>query len=77
MVEVTKLVFFCPSYIICPNFAFASKEVAQTKYHTMKYTHLAFILLFPFASLFAQVNAPDHSIPDSLEVELDDQEIKD
>ena len=43
----------------------------------MKYTHLAFILLFPFASLFAQVNAPDHSIPDSLEVELDDQEIKD
>jgi membrane-bound lytic murein transglycosylase D len=63
--------------MIFPNFAFASKEVAQTKLHTMKYAHLVFLLFFPFAFLFAQVNVPDHSTPDSLEVELDDQEIKD
>ena len=43
----------------------------------MKYVHLVFILLFPFASLFAQVNVPDNSVPDSLEVELEEQEIKD
>ena len=43
----------------------------------MKYVHLVFILLFPFASLFAQVNVPDNSVPDSLELELSEQQIID
>ena len=43
----------------------------------MKYTTLIILLLFPLATLFAQVNEPDYATPDSLEVELDDQEIQD
>lgn len=43
----------------------------------MKYAYLIILMLFPFATLFAQVNVPDYAAPDSLEVELSDQEIKD
>ena len=43
----------------------------------MKYTHLILLILFPFATLFAQVNDPDYASPDSLELELNDQEIQD
>ena len=44
----------------------------------MKYTHLIILLLFPFSVLFAQVNdEPDYAVPDSLEIELDEQEIQD
>lgn len=41
----------------------------------MKYTHLLMLLLFPFANLFAQVNLYEPTAPDSLEVELSDEEI--
>ena len=34
----------------------------------MKYTHLVFLLLFPFAHLFAQINSYEPTNPDSLEV---------
>ena len=43
----------------------------------MKYAHLLFLLLFPFATVFSQVNDPYNSEPDSLDVELNEQEIKD
>ena len=43
----------------------------------MKYAHLLFLLLFPFATVFAQVNDPYSSDPDSLDVELNEQEIRD
>ena len=43
----------------------------------MKYIHLILLILFPFATLFAQVNDPDYATPDSLEVELNEQEIND
>lgn len=43
----------------------------------MKYAYLIAFLLFPFATLFAQSNDPEYAEPDSLEVELDEQEIKD
>ena len=43
----------------------------------MKYVHLILLILFPFATLFAQVNDPDYATPDSLEVELNEQEIQD
>ena len=43
----------------------------------MKYAHLLFLLLFPFATVFAQVNDPYSSDPDSLDVELNEQEIND
>ena len=43
----------------------------------MKYAHLFLLLLFPFASLFAQYNDPDYADPDSLEVELNEQQIQD
>ena len=43
----------------------------------MKYIHLIFLMLFPFATLFAQSNDPEYAEPDSLEVELNDQEISD
>ena len=42
----------------------------------MKFTHLIILLLFPFANLFAQINRYEPSSPDSLEVELDDEEIR-
>ena len=43
----------------------------------MKYTHLLFLLLFPFTTLFAQVKGPGHTDPDSLDVEFNEQEIRD
>lgn len=43
----------------------------------MKYAHLILIMLFPFATLFAQVNDPYGSSPDSLDVELNEQEVND
>ena len=44
----------------------------------MKYAYLILLLLFPFGILFAQVNdEPDYPAPDSLETELDEQEIID
>ena len=43
----------------------------------MKYTSLLFLLLLPFGQLFAQYNDPDEIEPDSLDVELNDQEIQD
>lgn len=43
----------------------------------MKYAYLVILMLFPFATLFAQVNEPDFATPDTLEVELDEQEIRD
>ena len=43
----------------------------------MKYTHLAFLLLFPFAHLFAQINTYEPTSPDSLDVELNDDQIRD
>ena len=43
----------------------------------MKYAHLILLILFPFATLFAQVNDPYGSSPDSLDVELNEQEIND
>ena len=42
----------------------------------MKYAHLILLMLFPFSVLFAQVGEPDYT-PDSLDVELDDQAIRD
>ena len=60
------------------NFAFASKkESHQIRKSPMKYVHLILLILFPFATLFAQVNDPDYAVPDSLEVELNDKEIQD
>ena len=44
---------------------------------SMKYTNLIILLLFPFAILFAQVSDPEYATPDSLEVELNEQEIQD
>ena len=43
----------------------------------MKYTHLFLLLLFPFATAFAQVNRSYSTAPDSLDVELNEQEIRD
>ena len=43
----------------------------------MKYAHLIILMLFPFAVLFAQNNDPGHAVPDSLELELDEQKIID
>ena len=43
----------------------------------MKYAHLFILMFFPFVSLFAQYYTPDLPHPDTLEVELDDEEIKD
>ena len=43
----------------------------------MKYTHLAFLLLFPFAHLIAQINTYEPTSPDSLDVELNDDQIRD
>ncbi len=43
----------------------------------MKYIHIILLLLFPFAAVFAQVYNPDYSSPDSLDVELNEQEIQD
>ena len=43
----------------------------------MKYAHLLVLLLFPFTSLFAQYYTPEAPTPDSLEVELNDEQIKD
>jgi membrane-bound lytic murein transglycosylase D len=43
----------------------------------MKYTHLLFLLLFPFTTLLAQVKGPGHTDPDSLDVEFNEQEIRD
>ena len=43
----------------------------------MKYAHLLFLLLFPLTTVFAQVNDPYGSDPDSLDVELNEQEIRD
>ena len=43
----------------------------------MKYTHLLFFLLFPFVALNAQVNGSDYTDPDTLDVEFNEQEIKD
>ena len=43
----------------------------------MKYTHLVLLLLFPFATAFAQVNRSYSTAPDSLDVELNEQEIRD
>jgi membrane-bound lytic murein transglycosylase D len=43
----------------------------------MKFAPLAFLLLFPMASVFCQSNDPVYPEPDSLEVELDDQQIND
>ena len=60
------------------NFAFASKkESHQIMKSPMKYTHLILLLLFPFTTLFAQVNDPDFASPDSLEIKIYDQEIQD
>ena len=47
------------------------------QHHPMKYAYLIVFLLFPFTTLFAQANDPEYAEPDSLEVELNDQEIKD
>ena len=41
----------------------------------MKYTHLLMLLLLPFANLFAQINPYTPTAPDSLDVELSDEEI--
>ena len=41
----------------------------------MKYAHLFILMFFPFVSLFAQYYTPDLPHPDTLEVELDDEEI--
>ena len=43
----------------------------------MKYTHLLLLLLFPFANLFAQYYTPEAPTSDTLEVELDDEQIRD
>ena len=43
----------------------------------MKYVNLLIFLLFPFATLLAQVNNPDQVAPDSLELELNEQQIID
>ena len=43
----------------------------------MKYTHLVLLLLFPFVTLHAQTNNPVLQEPDSLELELSDQQIND
>ena len=43
----------------------------------MKYAYLIVFLFFPFVTLFAQSNDPEYTEPDSLEVELNEQEIKD
>lgn len=43
----------------------------------MKYTHLVLLLLFPFVTLHAQTNNPVLQEPDSLELELNDQQIND
>ena len=43
----------------------------------MKYTHLVILLFFPFATLFAQIKGYEPSSPDSLEIELDDEKIRD
>ena len=43
----------------------------------MKYTHLVFLLLLPFANLTAQSYDPERYDPDTLEVEVNEQEIKD
>ena len=42
----------------------------------MKYAYLIAFLLFPFTTLLAQANDPEYAEPDSLEVELNDQEIR-
>ena len=43
----------------------------------MKYAHLFILMFFPFASLFAQYYTPELPNPDTLEVELDDEQIRD
>ena len=43
----------------------------------MKYAHLLLFVFLPFASLMAQNYDPEGYDPDTLEVEMNEQEIKD